>query len=74
MSTPYQMSVSSIQQAPPMAVTSPTENGTQTRWPLRLGRLLRDALQAYADAAYIPYTVTLGLDRKQQRTPRDRGY
>ena len=74
MPTLYQISVSSIEQAPPLPATSATESGTQTRWLLRLGRLLQDALQAYADAACIPYTVMLGLDREQQRTPRDRGY
>jgi hypothetical protein len=70
MSTLYQ--VSSTRQTPPMPATSPTERGTQTRWPLRLGRLMRDTLQAYADAASLPYRVTLGLDREQQRTPPDR--
>jgi hypothetical protein len=44
------------------------------RWPLRLGRLLRDAVQAYADAACVAYTMTLGLDRKQKPTARDRDY
>jgi len=41
---------------------------------LRLGRLVCDALGAYGDAASVAYTMTLGLDRKQEPTLRERDY
>jgi len=42
-------------------------------WPaLRLGRLLREAMQAYASAVCVPYTIMLQSGRAQE--PRDRDY
>jgi len=44
-----------------------------SKWPrLRLGRLLREAMQAYAGAVCIPYTIMLQSGRPPE--PRDRDY
>jgi hypothetical protein len=60
------------------ATVSPLHRRRQSlrppKWPLRLGRLLRDAVQDYADSVCVAYTMTLGLDRKQEPTARDRDY
>jgi hypothetical protein len=45
------------------------------QWPaLRLGRLLCEGMQAYADAVAVPYTMMLGLDRAREPQPRNRNY
>lgn len=45
-----------------------------TRQTFRLGSLLREAVQAYADAVSMAYTIMLGLDRAQKPWPHDRDY